>query len=58
MSAFIITIFVLHVVSIGLSMGHISKNQYPRIVTNTKNDDWMTLIISAAFAIWAGVLIF
>ncbi len=58
MSAFVITIFVLHILSVGFSLSHLSKDQYPRIGTNKKSDDWMTLVISAAFAIWAGVLIF
>lgn len=58
MSAFVITIFVLHILSVGFSLSHLSKDQYPRIVTNKRQDDWITLLLSAAFAIWAGVLIF
>lgn len=58
MSAFVITIFILHVISVGSTMNHLGKNQYPRVVTNTRGEDYFTLIISAAFAIWAGVLIF
>jgi len=57
MTAFMITMSVLHLVSVGVNMNDLTNKSYPYVKTKDKSDDVISLMISLGFAIWAGMLL-
>lgn len=57
MTAFMITMFVLHVLGAGMNMADLSTKQYPYVKEQTYGGTLFSLLITSAFAIWAGILI-
>jgi len=51
MTAFIITMFVVHILGAGLELAKISNNTPPLL------ENWLSFIATSGFAIWAGVLL-
>lgn len=58
MTAFMITMFILHLLGTGISISDLTNKTYPYVKTKSKGEDVASLLVSLLFAIWAGVLIF
>ena len=57
MTAFMITMFVLHLLSTGGYMTELANKSFPYQQEKTYGGAWASLVISLGFAIWAGVLL-
>lgn len=58
MTAFIITMLVLHLIGAGANMNDLTMRVYPYTKTRDKMDDVISLLVCLGFAVWAGFLIF
>lgn len=59
MTAFLITMFILHVLGVGCYLSEISTKTYPYTSKEkTLAGAWFSLLITLVFAVWAGVLLF
>lgn len=58
MTAFLITMFILHVLGVGCYISEISTKTYPYVQNKTYSDAWFSLLVTLVFAVWAGVLLF
>lgn len=58
MTAFLITMFILHVVGVGCYISDIGSKTYPYTQNKTYGGAWFSLLITLVFAVWAGVLLF
>lgn len=59
MTAFLITMFILHVVGVGCYISEISFKKYPYTSQEkTLRGALFSLLITLVFAVWAGVLLF
>jgi hypothetical protein len=58
MTAFIITMLVLHLINLGINMNDLTTRVYPYTKTRDKMDDVVSLLVCLGFAVWAGFLIF
>jgi hypothetical protein len=58
MTAFLITIFILHILGVGGYLSEISTKTYPYTQKKTYGGAWFSLLVTLVFAVWAGVLLF
>jgi hypothetical protein len=58
MTAFLITMFIFHVLSVGCYLSEISTKTYPCTKEKTLVGAWFSLLITLIFAVWVGVLLF
>lgn len=58
METYILVMFILYILGIGVKLVQLNNNQYPRVEELTKNKDLFTLFLFTSFAIWTGYLIF
>jgi len=59
MTAFLITMFILHVLGVGCYLSEITTKTYPYTSKEkTLAGSWFSLLVTLVFAVWAGVLLF
>lgn len=59
MTAFLITMFILHVLGVGCYISEISTKTFPYVgQKKTLGGAYFSLLITLVFAVWAGVLLF
>lgn len=59
MTAFLITMFILHVLGVGCKISEIGTKTYPYTSEEkTLGGAWFSLLVTLVFSVWAGVLLF
>lgn len=58
MTAFLITMFILHVLGVGCYISELGTKTYPYVQNKTLGGACFSLLITLVFAVWAGVLLF
>ena len=57
MTAFMITMFVLHLLSTGGYLTELANKSFPYQQEKTYGGAWVSFVVASALAIWAGVLL-
>lgn len=58
MTTFLITMFVIHILAVGIHLHDLTNRSYPFTKTRSKSDDVAALVVAVVFSVWCGVLLF
>lgn len=57
MTTFIVTILIIHILSIGINISELNTKTFPYTQEKTYLGVWVNIAIALGIAIWAGVLV-
>lgn len=57
METYILVMFILYILGIGIKLIEINKDEYPRVEEKSKSNDFFLLFIGICFAVWTGYLV-